>query len=193
MSDPRSIALPSLLVGPPPELLLIRSLSNYLAQPFDNRDLGGLTPRSLLDEQPIRATLHYGNIQTRRALRQGLDQPGPDRREPATALAGGRRTAWGDGSWRSTDEGVSGARRRDKRPGLDALLKGRVSLGASSTSWQHGRAAGHLRLDHHACSDKGWSDTPQFGTPAGTMKFCFARSKGHQVWPQYIVAVGSIG
>ena len=40
----------------------------------------------------------YGNIQTRRALRQGLDQrPGPDRREPATALAGGRRTAWGDG------------------------------------------------------------------------------------------------
>ena len=42
-------------------------------------------------------------------------------------------------------------------------------------------------------SDKGWSDTPQFGTPTGTVKFCFARSKGHQVWPQYIVAVGSIG
>ena len=127
MSDPRSIALPSLLVGPPPGLLLIRSLSNYLAQPFDNRDLGRLRPRSLLDEQPIRATLHYGNIQTRRALRQGLDQPGPDRREPATALAGGRRTAWGDGSWRSTDEGVSGARWRDKRPGLDALLKGGIA------------------------------------------------------------------
>ena len=52
-----SNCMAGLLVGPRSELPLIRSLSSYLAQPFDDRDLGDLNQRSLLDELPIRATL----------------------------------------------------------------------------------------------------------------------------------------
>ena len=138
------------------------SLSNYLAQPFDNRDLGRPAHDHCLTNSRSVQLFRYGNIQTRRALRQGLDQrPGPDRREPATALAGGRRTAWGDGSWQSTDEGVSGARWRDKRPGLDALLKGvarrEFDVVAAWSGCRLGRSLSdlvgllvHLRLDHHA-------------------------------------------
>ena len=45
--------------------------------------------------------------------------------EPATAASGGRRAAWLDGRGEIyCDEGISGTRGRDKRPGLDALLKG---------------------------------------------------------------------
>jgi hypothetical protein len=68
-----------------------------------------------------------GNIQTRRPLRQGLDQrEGPDRREPATAAPGGRQTAGLDarGEISTAPEGISGTKGRDRRPGLDALLKG---------------------------------------------------------------------
>jgi DNA invertase Pin-like site-specific DNA recombinase len=68
----------------------------------------------------------YGNIQTRRLVCAGLHlRPRPDRGKPATAASGGCWTAWlvyrGE-IYR--DEGISGARGRDKRPGLDALLKG---------------------------------------------------------------------
>jgi DNA invertase Pin-like site-specific DNA recombinase len=66
-----------------------------------------------------------GNIQTRRALRQGFDRrSGADYGEPATAAPGGRWTAWLDGRDDHRDEGISGSLRRQKRPGLDALLKG---------------------------------------------------------------------
>ena len=103
------------------------------------------------------------------------------------------------------DEGISGAKGRDKRPGLDALLKGvarrEFDVVAAWSVCRLGRSLSDLvgcwsPATGSPCSpgsDKGWSDTPQFGTSTGTVKFCFARSKGHQVWPQYIVAVGSIG
>ena len=49
----------------------------------------------------------------------------PDRREPAKAAPGGRYAAWLDrGGYLYSDEGVSGAYGRARRPGLDALLKG---------------------------------------------------------------------
>jgi hypothetical protein len=59
----------------------------------DNRDLGRAAPRSLLDEQSIRATLPTWQHSEAPRSTSG-SRPGPDRREPATALAGGRRTAW---------------------------------------------------------------------------------------------------
>ena len=64
---------------------------------------------------------------TRRAALyvQGLDRrPRPDRREPATAAPRGCWAAWVDRGGHLRDEGISGSRGRDKRPGLDALLKG---------------------------------------------------------------------
>ena len=70
--------------------------------------------------------LRCGNShQTRRPLCPGLDQrQRPDRREPATAASGGRWTARLDGGDIYRDDGISGTKGRDKRPGLDALLKG---------------------------------------------------------------------
>ena len=50
--------------------------------------------------------------------------PGLRERRPSTALAGGRWAARLDGRARIRDEGISGTRGRDKRPGLDVLLKG---------------------------------------------------------------------
>ena len=66
-----------------------------------------------------------GNIQTRRALRQvstsDRGQNVENQLQPLQEAA--RRLGWTVVAI-YRDEGISGARGRDKRPGLDALLKG---------------------------------------------------------------------
>ena len=56
-------------------------------------------------------------------VRVSTSDRGANRREPATTAPGGRWTAWLDGRGDLRDEGISGTKGRDKRPGLDALLK----------------------------------------------------------------------
>jgi DNA invertase Pin-like site-specific DNA recombinase len=64
-----------------------------------------------------------GNIQKRHALRQGLDrgQTVENQLQPLQEAAG--RLGWTVVAI-YRDEGISGTKGRDKRPGLDALLKG---------------------------------------------------------------------
>ena len=128
--------------------------------PFDNRDLRR-PDHDLLDEQPTARRFRYGNIQMCRALRQGLDQRPARRSRTGYSPCRRPQDALGRRSWQFTDEGVSGARWRDKRAGPDALLKGvarrEFDVVAAWSGCRLGRslsdparAAVDLRLDHHA-------------------------------------------
>ena len=94
----------------------------------------------MIDGSAIRETLRYGEVQTRRALRQvstaDRGQTVENQLQPLQEAAG--RLGWTVVAI-YRDDGISGARGRDKRPGLDAMLKG--SPVASSMSCQHARPA----------------------------------------------------
>ena len=82
-------------------------------------------PRSLLDALPIRATLPYGNIRRAalyvRVSTSDRGQTVENQLQPLQEAAG--RLGWTVVAI-YRDEGISGTKGRDKRPGLDALLKG---------------------------------------------------------------------
>ena len=89
--------------------------------------------KALIDALPIRGkSVRHGNIvpphhlDQRAALyvRVSTADKRPDRREPATAVAGGRWTAWVEHRGRLPRRGYQWSRAAQKRPGLDALLKG---------------------------------------------------------------------
>ena len=86
-----------------------------------------LDPRSLLDELPIRANLSDMATSTRRAalyVRVSTSDRGQtveNQLQPLQEAAG--RLGWTVVAI-YRDEGISGTKGRDKRPGLDALLRG---------------------------------------------------------------------
>jgi hypothetical protein len=85
-----------------------------------------IPPRSLLDALPIRETLAAWQHPDAPRSTSG-SRPVIAARPSRTSYSRSRRPPDGLGgqSWRFyRDEGISGTRGRDKRPGLDALLKG---------------------------------------------------------------------
>ena len=93
---------------------------------FDDRDLGDPDQRSLLDALPIRATLPLWQHPdappcTCRVSTSDRGQTVENQLQPLQEAAG--RLGWTVVAI-YRDEGISGTKGRDKRPGLDALLKG---------------------------------------------------------------------
>ena len=112
---------------------------------FDDRDLRDPDPRSLLDALPIRATLLYMATSRRAALYVRVSTA--DRGQTVENQLQPLQEAAGRLGWTVVaiyrDEGISGTKGRDKRPGLDVLLNG-DRFGSASYKRSFLRILNHL-------------------------------------------------